>query len=888
MGKLTLVAAFLFLLPAGCVEYALHSPCDTNKDCEADQFCYAGLCHDKLPCDTDDDCDAGQVCTDGLCLPPGCVKDSDCPETQRCIDDTCIQCSCVTDDDCPQGTVCKDSCICTEPEVTPCASDMDCPIDQWCVDSECVDRQSCNTDDDCPGSMVCNNNFCFDGCASDSDCPPLTKCLDGRCRQNCFTDANCLVQGQICENGTCVDAQCVNDSDCEGENVRCTNGRCEAYTPCEHDPDCNDPEWTCIDGICEELPLCAIDAQCAQDEICLNGHCHTAQGCANENDCDEQHDCVGGLCVPHVCRGADDCPPDMVCTGGQCVEKGNPAMVYEVVILTPGGPIAQGQSIHLHALALTQSGNSVPGISFDWVSSDPTHADVDSAGLLTGGNEAGDTKIRATAHGTDRTSRPVTFTNMLSVPLDSMRITAVSAMNRKPTQDALVLVQTGTELLQDSTDQDGTVTFPVQECPVDIHVFSQGHDAVSVVGTCSVDILIPLPPKSTTMKAGGFVGQMEFQDTAPVSLGLAGLSVGGDILDLSFASLMGSVFRVPVQFGTYSFDLPLPAQLVLGLSFQGIPIEIKPGYNVLGKAGLRSAWAFGGNLDMAAMGALTGGSSIGDVIANLLPYFAMLDHGIRPVQDVRAIPMVQDEDDVDRDGDTQEMRPDWDSFPDVDLAPSQAQTMALQVSSPTAPLRDGQAVGTALVVAGAMGETGFTPLGLTSISANGQDFPDLRMKMAPAHGGLEVWNYAVALMAIPGTNSNGVTSELSAVLHVSQNMPSDVSFEQGFLGFAEDAVFHRPTRTLLASGVSGAEIMRLRLDGPGGGWTVWLASADLVELNLPATPDGFDDPVPDAKITLDAIRLKQGMGFEDLVSFDGQDLDNLSELTTAYSKTELN
>ncbi len=888
MNKLALAAVFVFLLPSGCVEYALHNQCETDKDCDGDQFCYAGLCHDEQPCENDSDCETGQVCTNGKCLPPGCVKDSDCPEMQKCLDNNCVQCSCMTDEDCPEGTVCKDGCLCKEPDVVTCTSDMDCPISQKCVDSRCSDRQSCDTDDDCPDSMVCNNNLCFDGCNSDSDCPPLTKCLDGRCRQNCFNDANCLVPGQICENGTCVDAQCTDDSDCEGENVRCVTGRCETYTPCEQDSDCNDSEWICIEGICEELPLCVIDAQCEEDEICLDGHCHHATGCQDEGDCDEQHDCIGGLCVPHVCRGADDCPADMVCTGGQCTEEGNPAMVYEVVILNPGGPIVQQQSIELHAIALTQSGNSVPGIDFDWTSSEPTKASIDSSGVLTGGSEQGDTKIRATAHGTDRTSRPVTFTNILHAPFDEVRITAVSGLDRRPVQGALVIIQTDSDSIQDTTGTDGTVTFAVSEFPLDIHVFAEGHDAVSIIQTSSADILIPLPPKLTTTKAGGFVGQMSFSGTAPVSMGLAGLSIGGDIPELTLSSLLGSVFRVPVQFGTYSFNLPLPAQMVLGLSFQGIPVQIKPDYNVLGKSGTRTAWAFGGNLDLAAMGQLTGGSSLSDVIANLFPYFAMLNHAIRPIQDVRAIALVRDEDDIDGDGDSQEMRPDWDNFPDVDLAPSQPQTMALQVTPPPTVMNDGQPITTALVVAGAMGDTGFTPLGLTSLSANGQDLPATRMRMAPAHDGLEVWNYAVAVMAIAGTNTNGFTNELSAVLYVGRDMPSEITFSQGFLNFAEDAVFHRPTRTLLASGVPGADIMRLRLQGSHGGWTVWLASSDLVELDLPAAPEGFDDPVPDAKVTLDAIRLVQGMAFEDLVSFDGQDLDNLSRYTTAYSKTELN
>ena len=74
------------LLPA-CVDYNMHSPCDSDSDCKADEFCFAGLCREKVACEGDQDCPEGHVCLDGTCQPPECVKDEDCPDGESCCPD---------------------------------------------------------------------------------------------------------------------------------------------------------------------------------------------------------------------------------------------------------------------------------------------------------------------------------------------------------------------------------------------------------------------------------------------------------------------------------------------------------------------------------------------------------------------------------------------------------------------------------------------------------------------------------------------------------------------------------------------------------------------------------------------------------------------------------
>jgi len=52
-------------------------------------------------------------------------------------------------------------------------------------------------------------------------------------------------------------------------------------------------------------------------------------------------------------------------------------------------------------------------------------------------------------------------------------------------------------------------------------------------------------------------------------------------------------------------------------------------------------------------------------------------------------------------------------------------------------------------------------------------------------------------------------------------------------------------------------------------------------------PDGFPDLAQGATVTLDPIALESGTLFEDLVTFNGDDLDHINELAVAFSRFEL-
>jgi hypothetical protein len=888
LEKLCALLGFVLAFCATCATYTLYPPCDSDADCEEGSVCVEGECRPLDACTTDADCtEPGFVCIDGHCQAPECSLDDDCAPDQRCIDHHCTDCNCQTDADCPLDEFCYLECVCRDREVVPCDSDEDCAEGELCIDSACVPAPLCERDADCPPGLVCDGGVCVHPCETDDDCGMFHLCVDGHCLQQCLSDALCLEPGTICENNLCVPAECTQDSDCTGETgeyIRCRNGRCESYTPCETNEDCGDPNFICTDGACEELPTCSFDNNCGPEETCIDGHCHPATPCQTEEDCPADRDCIGGVCLPHACRGPEDCPGDQVCVAGECIDPGNPDAVYSVVILTPGGPIRSGQQIQLVAIALNQAGDEVPGIAFDWESSQPARAAVSADGVLTGGDEAGSTQVTATARGTGRSSRPVAFLNMLNPGAATLRVVAVWAAGRAPVEGATVLLEWDAGSLSLVTDAEGTAVFPAPDGAASVHVFSEVHDYVSVFHTASRDLLIPLDERTDGTKAGGFVGSMTVSGEGMLSLGLAGLSVAGDLVDLDFGKLLGQTFNVTVDLMGYSLTLPLPAQMTMGASLQDIPIAIKDSYNVLGQRGLRTAWALGGRLDISVLSDLFSSGSITDVLSLLLPMFSLMNHGLLPTYDVFPLPLVPDADDVDGDADTTELRPDWDNFRDVDLSPTQPQSLSVQVSPPALPA--GTGVQNAIYLAGGLSALGFTPLGLTGQGAGDGGLPALVMKMAPAYGGLEVTGYAVLVIGYPSAAGPLMPSNLAGVIHTSQTLPTNVTFESDFLAFPEDAHYDATSRTLAATGVSGATLFRSTLQSSQGRWKVYLPAADPVAFSLPVPPEEFPDLAQGATVTLDPIALESGTLFDDLITFNGDDLDRMNELAVAFSRFE--
>ena len=892
---LQLMAIGLSWLWIGCGgDGTSYTPCTSDDDCEAGTLCLDGECQPAPSCTEDGDCAGGRVCLEGYCAQAECNEDADCAADQPCEEHRrgdAPGCRCSPDADWPPDEYCEDECTCQPRQDVPCVQDDECADGELCIDDKCQLAPSCSQDADCPEDTVCEDGSCARPCATDEDCgnPQLVACIDGHCVDRCLRDTNCSA-GQICEDNLCVPAECSSDADCDGELVRCNGGRCESYTPCETDADCG-PNYECIDQICEERPQCSIDQDCwdqgLDDMICIDNHCRPVPTCDSEADCDADQDCIGGRCLAHVCRGDADCDGGRICVAGECVTPDPGDTVYEVTILNSGGPIVAGQQLQLAAIALNQAGDELPGVELSWSSDAPDRVAVDAAsGLATGGAEAGTAAVTASAVAAGVDSDPLLLTNQPAVAADSLRVTVIDALDRQPVAGATVVLDDGATPQAQTTDAGGVASFAAPEAAVDIHVFSAEHNYLSVIATSAVDLLLPLPARSGNAAVGGFTGQMTFSGMGALGMGVAGTSLAGNLIDMSFAQLMGQIFQVPIP--NTQYNLPLPAQLVAELSAMGQDIAIKDTYYVVGQRGLRTGWSMGGRIDDDVLWNLAGGGQdIETVLIELLPYFSLLNHGVHPVVDVFPYPLVADDDDRDNDGDTAEMRPDWDAMLDLDMAPTTPQNLALGVTTPQLPEHAGAQMRTAIYVTGAMTPLGFTPLGMSAEQDPSGLIPPLVLKMAPAYGGLEVGGYAVLVLGFPQTAQNEMATDLAAVLHVTEQLPTDVEFAGGFLGFPEDASYDAGSRTLVAGRVDGADLFRSTLMGADGGWDVYLANADTVTYTLPAPPDGMADLAAGATVTLGPIDLVAGLTYDDLLAFDGDDLDRINDLAQAFSRYRL-
>lgn len=249
-------------------------------------------------------------CSDGDC-PTG-----DCGVTEKTI------CLCSDDTECGDCEVC-DGNLC----VTICQDD------EFCANDRCV---QCDPDNPCPDGKVCKNGRCV--CPQDR---PLN--IGGRCFECAFEGVqNCaecrdgelvpLPCTGVCDPGTnqCVD--CLQASDCDGDNECCSDSndceccegyqrdslnRCQPIPECTKDSDCGDCE-VCNDGGCDPV-VCPFGSVCVPGYGCVpECDCNTLQGCNDiTNRCAEGP--LGCGCVP--CDGdcGTGCGTGCYCAGDECV-----------------------------------------------------------------------------------------------------------------------------------------------------------------------------------------------------------------------------------------------------------------------------------------------------------------------------------------------------------------------------------------------------------------------------------------------------------------------------------------------------------------------------------------------------------------------------------------
>ncbi|MCB9646040.1 MAG: Ig-like domain-containing protein [Deltaproteobacteria bacterium] len=531
----------------------------------------------------------------------------------------------------------------------------------------------------------------------------------------------------------------------------------------------------------------------------------------------------------------------------------------------------------------------MPGVTFEWSSTSSTVATIDAAGVATGGPTAGTTQIRARVQSSigPVDSAPVRLTNLGPPVAQQIRITVVRQDSGLPVAGAQVeLHSPGPQ--SGVTDADGVVVF-TQTGPAQAYSVTAAHtdyDWVTVLGASTPDLRLELPALSRTDRAAGAKGTVDLGQVTTqgaLSLSLSGASLASPLYGSEPAQIFGGdIFNVSVPMVG---NIPVPAGNTVAVEFMGFPFTLKDTFYTRAQPGLRALWSFGGRIDLGNSG--LGLGDLQNLLAALLPFYQRFEHTVDPAVPMLAVPTVADTSDVNGNGDTTELVPNWSSFPSRTLAPHQAQNLRYSLTVDNLPFVSGGNANTLVVMSGViLPGVGFVPLGLDGQSdsqGNGivQSFVT---KMAPRHGGLEAGPYGVMVSAIR-LDMGGLPGPGSVRLYTSDRLPTAVDLSDGWLDSPVDATFDGGLRQASLPTLPGADLYHLSFAGPEGTWHVYAAAAaGATQVDVPAAPAGLPDRAAGAAVTVDAVDLVPGADPATLFDAAAPGGIGLDRLTRGFSR----
>jgi hypothetical protein len=532
-----------------------------------------------------------------------------------------------------------------------------------------------------------------------------------------------------------------------------------------------------------------------------------------------------------------------------------------------------GDNVALSGVALDAAGRIIVGVPLTWTTDNILAAQLVTGPavetVLTAQAEPGTARVAAT---TGTVSSPTLTVNNMGPPAAAkIRVKVVSAATGVAVATAEVVVNDA----QAPTGADGVVEFETAALPQPwtLSVFHAQYDYASFFGLYAnvdgaLDATVHLTPAQPLQTSAGLQGTVDISaatSAGPVSLALAGVSAA-DVSSLSFSKLLGDTFFVDVELPFVGAQaIPLPGGITLSAEIPLLgPQELKTTFDALGSGGRRIAWTFGGRMAFGALQGLLGLTDPVSAVMLLVRDFQGLTHGLSTGYLLVELPYVRDGDtdfdgvsDVDRDGDSNEMIPDYLAFPQASLTVRQEQTLRVSVILDSFPA--GAGGGGALVTAGAqVPGHGFVPLGMTSVTPDEAQDP-LSLKLAPRYGGLEGGQYVVAAFVFGVSLAGNAPSDMSMRTARAETLPTDVELG-AFLDFPTGSSFRSATTStnpqVTLSGVSGADVHRATLGDSSGQWRVYAPGGGGTQvLDLPAPPVGLPAR-DDVGVSVEALQLQ--------------------------------
>jgi hypothetical protein len=742
-------------------------------------------------------------------------------------------------------------------------------------------------------SFGCGRDAIDRVCHEDSECSGDRICISGECLNP--DDLPDVGEPELPGNDD-ADAGDVSEGDADlpdADRPDADADQPDVAQSCEDDRDC--PAFQrCRDQVCVDRPECLIDSDCSDQELCIGGVCTYSPDCETTADCDSGFECVGGQCFEEICRGPQDCAEGQFCNAGECVD---PPRVASCFVASQSAVISRDQLFALQAFALDSEGDGVPA-TFAWTSSDPSVAIIGPGGRnAIGAGGEGTTTLTAATQAGIACSGEIVLTGQGEVPVGDLRVVVIDEETGAGIPGAEVVLHNGATAI---TGAGGVAVLNAPAGDFAVSVFAADYNYVTVQGLTSSDLRIPLSHRRGTGPVAGFTGEFDLSrinSSGDVTLGLAGASIAGGLLDMDLQSLLGETFMTHMEIPTIGGrDMPLPGGLVIYGQVFGLDLDFKRTYYANASGGARIGWGLAGKVPaMELLGLIQGGGGAGDMLTTLLPLFSRFDHGSRPLN-LTEMPRVADSQDLDGDGDTAEMVPDYDAFPVVSLHPSVRQTLVTDIAVSNFPQMSDAAASVAVLVGGTLLDgPGFVPLGISATSdEDGDGRPDTRrLTVAPPHGSLAGGRFAVVAIAFEPDQvgfQSGVElpDEFSISLWNGQSLPTSVSL--GTFPDASAASIDRQSRAVLVSADAGP-LYRIRMVGADRTWDVWSVGpagsqgAFSHRITIPVATGGRSDLFASGEIFVDAIAAQVTM--DQLVSATGIGLHHAGLVATSFNRTKL-
>lgn len=696
------------------------------------------------------------------------------------------------------------------------------------------------------------------------------------------------------------------------------------------DPDCLGcaelGECCLSSGNCPVATICNLPTDplyepSAETGICLKVTCDT------DADCDGGKVCsLEKLCKTPVCQVDGDCTGGDLCIAGACAPPPDVADVATCEVVTKSGVIAEGESRSLAAIAKSAGGAVVPGVSFEWSSSDAAVVSVDGA-VATGGQTDGAAILTASVQGASTAcDGEVALTNYAAVGADEMRVVTVIDGSGLPLEGATVVVMAGDEA-RATTDAAGVATFSGLTPPVEwVTVVKAGYEYVTVIEPGTDDVFLPVPAATRPDTAGGFRGIIDISQTdrGDIQVGFAGPALPTNLLDFGLEALVGDLIPTEIEAPELSLDLTgpdaveLPGGLLASLGpnrfmadgsgprCQGVTVSSGQLGCFLARApeGRTAGWALAGQLKLkditpiiSTVSDVLGGEGdlpIGDVLVSVLPLLRNLSHAIVASLDITYHPTVDGEADYSR-------------YQRVDMTASQELGVLSVVDVPDLPGSATDCADAAIILGGAILDgRGLVPLGVTagldtldenesadcrvagiaeafgSGSADTQD-GQMALSLAPLHGGAEGSETFLLLVAADSEELLG-DDGLAATALV-QRTPNGIRPQQSiagpFLDLPAGEVDTAGARITLSSAVAGATLNRYELQTSDATWLVYAPpGTPTVELPMVTEVGDFAGSIEEAYI----LSMKMNGSFADAIRLgSGMTLDRLIETVDAFS-----